>query len=199
MRTELEKRIAALERKVGTKANAPTGKPTLAAEIDALERRLNAMPMYMDEMVLEEAPVGEMGMDEEVAPMGMDDEDDFDDELAVIEPTETEEMVELTMDDVTGDEMGCAKASEMSPGIEDEINQDYLDDVAKLRPGAVELSTAPSMLSVAPTEYTARLKKASARLDAVADYLEKNGRTELAFRIDKISDAIEARINGGQE
>jgi hypothetical protein len=38
------------------------------------------------------------------------------------------------------------------------------------------------------------LKSASARLDKVAEYLEKNGRRELAFRIDKIADAIDAKV-----
>ena len=203
MSEALEKRIAALESRLGVKAKAPTGEPTLAAEIDALERRLTAMPMYMDELEMDEEVVDdELGCDG-TGPAYMDD--DIDEEIAVVEPPEAEEMVELTMDDVAVDEMGCAQASDekesslTKPGIEDQITQDYLDDVAELRPGAAELETAPSMLSIAPTEYTARLKKASARLDAVAEYLEKNGRTELAFRIDKISDAIEARIKGGQE
>ena len=191
MSKALEKRIAALESRLGGTARAPEGEPTLAAEIGALERRLTAMHMYMDDDAVEDEPgCGEVGMDDELAVI---------DEDVVIEPPEAEEMVELTMDDVAGDEMGCAQASLTKPGIEDQITQDYLDDVAELRPGAEELSTAPSMLSVAPTEYTARLRKASTRLDTVAEYLEKNGRTELAFRIDKISDAIEARIKGGQQ
>jgi len=204
MSKALEKRIAALESRLGGTARAPEGEPTLAAEIGALERRLTAMHMYMDDDAVEDEPgCGEVGMDDELAvideDVGMDDELAVIDEDVVIEPPEAEEMVELTMDDVAGDEMGCAQASLTKPGIEDQITQDYLDDVAELRPGAEELSTAPSMLSVAPTEYTARLRKASTRLDTVAEYLEKNGRTELAFRIDKISDAIEARIKGGQQ
>ena len=195
MSVEMEKRIAALELRVGVEAKTSDSKPTLAAEIEDLERRMEAMPMD-DAMFMDEESVDEPGM------MYMDDE--LAEEVAVIEPPEAEEMVEMTMDDVAVDEMGCAQASDEKessltrPGIEDQIIQDYLDSVAELRPGAAELETAPSMLSVAPTEYTARLKKASARLDHVAAYLEKNGRIELAFRIDKISDAIEARIKGGQ-
>ena len=40
------------------------------------------------------------------------------------------------------------------------------------------------------------MKKASERLDRVAEYLEKHGRRELAFRIDKIADALDSRIGG---
>ena len=50
------------------------------------------------------------------------------------------------------------------------------------------------MLDAAPTGYVARLKSASMRLDRVAGYLEQQGSKKLAFRIDQISDAIDARI-----
>jgi len=205
MSEALEKRIAALERKIGQTAEPTQGKSTLAAEIDDLERRLSAG--YMDddmEMGIEdELGMDELGIEDEPGMMYMDEDEIFED--VIVEPAEAEEMVELTMDDVATDELGCAQASDereaslTRPGIEDQITQDYLDEVAELRPGAAELETAPSMLDVAPTGYTARLVKASARLDKVAELLEKNGRKELAFRVDKISDAIEARIKGGHQ
>jgi len=205
MSEALEKRIAALERKMGQTAEPTQGKSTLAAEIDDLERRLSAG--YMDddmEMGIEdELGMDELGIEDEPGMMYMDEDEIFED--VIVEPAEAEEMVELTMDDVATDELGCAQASDereaslTRPGIEDQITQDYLDEVAELRPGAAELETAPSMLDVAPTGYTARLVKASARLDKVAELLEKNGRKELAFRVDKISDAIEARIKGGHQ
>jgi len=216
MSEALEKRIAALERKMGQTAEPTQGKSTLAAEIDDLERRLSAGYMDddmemgiedelgMDELGIEdELGMDELGIEDEPGMMYMDEDEIFED--VIVEPAEAEEMVELTMDDVATDELGCAQASDereaslTRPGIEDQITQDYLDEVAELRPGAAELETAPSMLDVAPTGYTARLVKASARLDKVAELLEKNGRKELAFRVDKISDAIEARIKGGHQ
>lgn len=92
------------------------------------------------------------------------------------------------------------KASEVDPkGIEEEITQDRFTEVERLEHGT-ELADGPSIGAVAPTksEYVARLKQASVRLDKVAEYLENNGRRALAFRIDKIADAIDARINGGK-
>lgn len=86
------------------------------------------------------------------------------------------------------------KASIVDPnGVEEEITQDRFTEVEDLEHGT-ELSTGDSMLDVAPTEFVARMKNASSRLDAVADYLEKTGRTAMALRIDKIADAIDSRI-----
>lgn len=86
------------------------------------------------------------------------------------------------------------KASLVDPsGIEESITQDYLKEVEDLEHGE-ELTTGDSMLDIAPTEFVARLKNASARLDRVADYFEKTGRTAEAMRIDKIADAIDARV-----
>ena len=56
------------------------------------------------------------------------------------------------------------------------------------------MATNDSTLDAAPTGYVARLKSASARLDVVAGYLEKSGRTAMALRIDKIADSIDARV-----
>lgn len=114
------------------------------------------------------------------ARLASDDEDEDDDE----EDEKAEEK----------------KASEVDPkGIEEEITQDRFTEVEKLEHGT-ELADGPSVGAVAPTksEYVARLKQASVRLDKVAEYLENNGRRALAFRIDKIADAIDARINGGK-
>jgi hypothetical protein len=105
-------------------------------------------------------------------------------------------------DDDDDKEAKCA--SEKASGIEDEITQDRFTEVEGERHGE-ELATHESALAVgeeSPTKpsgqgYVARLMKASERLDRVADYLEKNGRRELAFRIDKIADAIDSRIKAG--
>ena len=174
------------------RADAPRrryARKSLIAEINELERQLTAMPM--DEEPIMEVPVEEIGMymdedmDEPVEEMGMD--------MYMDEPIE--DMVE---------EVGCRasrRSSEEDPDIEDEITQDYLDAVLGLRRGEGQLVTAPSMRDVAPKasgEYVKRLKRASARLDRVATYLEENGRKKLALRIDTIADAIDARIKGGR-
>jgi hypothetical protein len=130
--------------------------------------------MYMDDE-------SEMYMDDDLVdePVVLDEEDDFDDF--------DDEPIDLEEEDIV-------YASETEPGIEDEITQDYLDDVLEEEKEPDNIVTDESMLDTAPTGYVARLKSASARLDRVADYLEKQGRKELALRIDKISDAIDARI-----
>ena len=85
-------------------------------------------------------------------------------------------------------------SSEEDPsGVEEEITQDYLDDVEE-EVGAEDEATDDSVLDVAPTEYVAKLRRASARLDRVAEELERKGRVNLAYRIDEISDAIDAQI-----
>jgi len=86
------------------------------------------------------------------------------------------------------------KASLVDPnGVEEQITQKRLTEVENLEHGT-ELATGDSMLDVAPTEFVARLKNASERLDAVATYLEQTGRTEMALRVDRIANAIDARI-----
>jgi hypothetical protein len=103
-------------------------------------------------------------------------------------------------DDEDEDKAEEKKASEIDPnGIEEEITQDRFSEVEKITHGQ-ELTSGPSMGSVAPTrsEYVARMKAASARLDKVAEYLERHGRRELAFRIDKIADAIDVKVKEGK-
>jgi hypothetical protein len=86
------------------------------------------------------------------------------------------------------------KASLSDPnGVEEKITQKSLTEVEDLEHGT-ELATGDSVLDVAPTGYVARMKSASARLDAVAAYMEKTGRTAMAERIDRIADAIDARV-----
>jgi len=103
------------------------------------------------------------------------------------------------------DKDACATcASEKDPsGIEEQITQDKFTEVEGITHGE-ELATFPSTeeagrkspgLTVKASDYASRLKSASERLDKVADYLEKNGRKELAFRIDKIADAIDKQIS----
>lgn len=85
------------------------------------------------------------------------------------------------------------KASLVDPsGVEEKITQKRFTEVEDLEHGT-ELSEGLP-LDVAPTGYVAKMKSASSRLDAVASYLEKTGRTAMAMRIDKIADAIDTRV-----
>lgn len=102
---------------------------------------------------------------------------------------EKEEVVEASLKDPSG--------------IEEQITQDKFTEVEGERHGE-ELATDESMLAVgrqvgrsqvASEEHIGRLVKASERLDAVASYLEKCGRKALALKVDRIADAIDARIN----
>jgi hypothetical protein len=149
----------------------------LLAEIDELEEQIAGM-YAADEDEDEPITADDDEADEEEEPITADDDDD--DEVPV-----NEEPVEV-------------ESSESAPGIEDEITQDKFREVEDTRHGT-ELSSGPTMRSVAPTNYTARLMQASARLDKVAEYLEKHGRNQLAFRIDKIADAIDSHLKQSKE
>ena len=182
---QLKQRIAALESQLANTVKAEdekeeedaekTAKATLASEIMALERQL-----------------------------GADDEEDAEDKKASSKKAEMCEECgknpcecEEKKADDKEDEIKDKKASEVDPnGVEEQITQDKFSEVEKITHGQ-ELTTGPSMGAVAPTrsEYVARMKAASVRLDKVAEYLEKHGRRELAFRIDKIADAIDEKIN----
>jgi len=121
-----------------------------------------------------------------------DDEEDEDDE-------DEAEEVEAKSKKGADEDAEKKTASEAAPAIEDDITNDRHREVERLEHGT-ELTTGTMMLQVAPTrsEYQAKLKLASARLDRVADYLERHGRRELAFRIDRIADAIDAKVKGGK-
>ena len=165
--------IEALGRELSGPARKASAKPRrrmsareqVLAEIRDLEKRLGFVFMEDD-------------MEEEIAPaMGpyMDDE-----EMAP----------------------GCGgpmMASETEAGVEDEITQDYLTEVEEEQ-GATGIATEPSANAAADAgppanpEKVARWKRAAARLDRVAEHLENHGQKRLAFRIDQISDRIDAAI-----
>jgi hypothetical protein len=116
------------------------------------------------------------------------DESEFEDEGPVAGPVEGDSFDAFDL-----------KASEVDPsGVEESITQDGLSAVAELENKA-GLATDGSMQEaaggkVASAGYVARLRSASARLDRVATYLEQSGKKALALRVDKIADAIDARI-----
>ncbi len=166
---KLSREIQALEAELEGRAPKASGDDSLLTEIRAMEAKLACMNMGDDEA---EQGCGEPAMD--------------DDAMLV-------ESVSLKASRRTSKKAGTETASEVDPnGVEEEITQDRFKAVEDLRDA--DLSTEDSMLDAAPTGYVARLRSASARLDRVAEYLEKHGKKAMAFRVDKIADAIDARI-----
>jgi hypothetical protein len=179
LRAEIDRlsaKLASMDGQPAKTASTKTAGKMLLAEIDELEEQIAGM-YAADEDEDEPITADDDEADEEEEPITADDDDD---EVPV-----NEEPVEV-------------ESSESAPGIEDEITQDKFREVEDTRHGT-ELSSGPTMRSVAPTNYTARLMQASVRLDKVAEYLEKNGRNQLAFRIDKIADAIDSHLKQSKE
>lgn len=178
-RNDIRRQIAALEEELDKREGKASRKANDTDPLVDAFRKLEAAvktacgESFMDDVVVEDV---EPVMDE----MSMMDDTD---EMAYMD----DESEMAYMDDES--EMGY-----MAEEAEDEIDQEYLDDVLEEEKNSSAIVTEPSMLETAPTGYTARLKKASERLDRVADELEKQGNKEMALRIDKIADAIDARI-----
>jgi len=179
LRAEIDRlsaKLASMDGQPAKTASTKTAGKMLLAEIDELEEQIAGMYAADED---EDEPITADDDEADEEPITADDDDD-DDEVPV-----NEEPVEV-------------ESSESAPGIEDEITQDKFREVEDTRHGT-ELSSGPTMRSVAPTNYTARLMQASARLDKVAEYLEKKGRNQLAFRIDKIADAIDSHLKQSKE
>lgn len=177
-RNDIRRQIAALEeeldRREGKASRKANDSDPLVDAFRKLEAAVKAAcgESFMDDVDTEE--ILEALPDEEVPGDDMD------------------EMSYMDMDDDMDDDM--AYMEYMSEDSEDQIDQDYLDDVVKEEKNPADVTTNDSMLDAAPTGYVARLMSASRRLDRVADELEKQGNKKMAFRIDKIADAIDARI-----
>lgn len=165
-----EKKLASGARSSRTASRDVVSRRQVLAEIEALERRFAG-----DDDDADDAG----GMDEDIPVTAGDDEgeDAFDAEGA------PEEDAGMT-------------ASESAPGIEDEITQDRFTEVEDLRHGE-ELATNPSTANAAG--YTARMKEASSRLDRVAEYLERHGRSEMALKLDRIADAIDQQVDEAED
>jgi hypothetical protein len=130
--------------------------------------------------------VAEDEVDEDVLelPEDQDDEailsDEEEDDLAFLDEFEEEETT---------------TASEVTPGIEDEIGDEAnggnpsVSEIAEGGEG-VEVSTDAEVFPT-ESEYVAKI---TARLDRVANYLEKHGQKKMAYRIDLLSDKLEASI-----
>ena len=206
MTKELADRVAALERRLGVKATETP--QSLVAQIEDVEKRIEAMG-YMDEEVVMDESFAEPVIDEGLDGMSwMDDDDDDDDDFEespdVVDDVVVEDFMDMDTDEDYCDGSGPMMGSDHTaakPDVEDDITQDYLSEVVDLVHGE-ELTTDKSMLDTARSgseESVARMKSASARLDRVAEHFEKTGRKKLAFRIDQISDALDARIKGGRQ
>jgi hypothetical protein len=181
-----------------------TSTQKLQAEIDDLQRRIACMGMGMggpgevgcepgmDEP--EESGMDELGMPPMDAPVPVEEEElpplEDEGELPPLDEDEDDELAAIA------DEAGCGigfAASEEKPGIEDEITQDRFSEVEEEAHGK-ELATDESMHDAATASDIRRWKRASARLDRVADYLEKHGEVRLAFRVDKLAEAVDEAI-----
>lgn len=176
MAKSIQAEIAELENELGITATDDREK--LAGEIDEMEKRLAA-----DDCDDDDDKEGE----EEMTLASDDDEANDDDD--------DDDLVASDDDDDDDDDAEACVASETAPGVEDRISQEYLKAMEELR-GKAQTADAPKMIPVAPTrsEYKQRLVSASQRLDKVASYLEADGKTELAMRVDRVSDAIDAKL-----
>jgi hypothetical protein len=145
--------------------------------------------------------------DEEMAMMYMDD-DEEDDEVEAEDmlfmdddeiEAEDEEMAMMYMDDDEEDDEveaeGCMTAALDIDVPADSMVQDY-DEVSEWLGTTTQ---GEDMVEVLDKEYlvanSGRIKEACRRLDRVASSLEKRGKVDLAYRVDKISDALESQLN----
>jgi hypothetical protein len=175
---QLERTLSGSAKKASGDRKRVSARKQVLAEIESLEKRLGGL--YMDEPELPACDgMGPPAMDDDFGGMGPAmDEGDLDDDLM------GDEAAELPL-------VGSVEEA----GIEDEITQDRFTEVEEEEHGK-ELTTAPTTLDLEkPGSDLVRWKRASARLDRVAAYLEKHNELRLALRIDQISDAIDAAVN----
>lgn len=166
---QLEKRVAALESRLAVET-----------EEDETKKEASRRNALLAEIASLES---RLASDE-------DSDETSEEKTAADEECDKEEKTAAD-EDMTDEEK---TASLLDPdGIEEQITQDYLSEVQDIVHGT-ELTDAPSMNELARKAYVTKLKNASARLDRVAEYLEKHGRRELAFRVDKIADAVDSKI-----
>ena len=189
----LRESILAFEKQL-TEAGSPrrAGKVTptskTAADIAEVEKMLQACGEPGMVMMDEEESVGMGYMDLDDDDFLIDDED-YDD------------------DDDYDDEDGMY-ASEADPsGIEEEITDDGFSEVERLTRDT-DIADAEHTFDVAETglSHTAGLKQASARLDKLATYIEKQVEAgenkqwlKVALRIDQMTDSIDRRIKAAEE
>jgi hypothetical protein len=163
---------------------APIGKKMLIAEITRLEGLLAKSRKSSEELVEDLGLDKDMGEGATVACDAGFEDMDFDEDDSISD--------ELLSDDDDFGGMAAFMASETAPGIEDEITQDRLSEVED-EVGAENIPTEDSTKDVVASQaYAARLAEASARLDRVASFVEKQGNKRLAYRLDRLADIVDS-------
>jgi hypothetical protein len=201
-RNGIRRQIASLEAKLSRK---PRRQASESSEYNILQA-LSGI-----EAMVKEA-CGESFMDEDMSMMKyMDEDDDYDVDIDMDDDMDymdddmdymgymDDDMDYMGyMDDDFEEDILLAEDGTDYPnvptGAEEEITQDYLDDVLNEFKNPSSIVTDPTIQDVAPGGYVARLMRASSRLDKVAGYCEQQGSKKLAFRIDQIADAIDSKI-----
>lgn len=116
--------------------------------------------------------------------------------------SDDKKMDEPKADDKMDEKKASAKtADEGQPQgeIEEQIENDHNQVVEEFDPNMEADNILPhaekKQMASTKTRQAAIYTEATKRLDRVASYLEKHGRKQLAFRIDKVSDALTAKLN----
>ena len=175
-------------------------------ELDSLDEQIpeeldseDLAPMNADDELSEDETDFEVADDEvdgDVMELPEDKDDDTilsdEDEDDTILSDEDEDDLSF-LDEVEEDEN--TTASEVTPGVEDDMGDEANGgdpSVSKIVPGGkdVDVSTDGEVFPT-ESEYVARIVS---RLDRVANYLEKKGEKRMAYRIDLLSDKLEASI-----
>lgn len=185
-------------------------------ELDSLDEQIpeeldseDLAPMNADDELLEDETDFEVA-DDEVDGDVMELPEDKDDDTILSDEDEDDEIVseeddnyEIVSDEDDDDlsfldeveEDENTTASEVAPGVEDDMGDEANGgdpSVSKIVPGGKDVDVSTDS-EVFPTEseYVARIVS---RLDRVANYLEKKGEKRMAYRIDLLSDKLEASI-----
>jgi hypothetical protein len=208
-RNNIRREIASLEAKLNKPSRKARSKKS--SEDDILEAlggledlvKQACGESFMDDMDYEDVEISEMGymdedmsemdyMDDDYSEMGYMDEDMDDSEMGYMDYMD--EDMDFEEDVVLAEDGPVSTHPPVQPGAEEDITQDYLDDVLEEEKSPSSIVTEPSIQDAAPGGYVANLKRASARLDRVSEYCEQQGAVKLAYRIDQIADAIDTRI-----
>lgn len=175
-------------------------KAVIAKEIDALKQRLASLETSLNggqkktasgetENYYTRVAAEIEDLETKIESTDMPEEDDDDEmEEVEVEGDETEECDEPELK-MASDKV-AKKGDSDNPEVP--ISQDYLSDVENLL-GKGSLATKPSARDVAYARI-AKLKMASDRLDRIASHLETAGKLELAKRVDRIADKVDAKI-----
>jgi hypothetical protein len=152
-------------------------------EVEAQDEKEEEKKAQMEDLYLDDSA----DLDEEMFDGDLDD--DFLGCTAAEEEEESEECEEEESEE--SEEKEAKKSSEEEKGVEDTIKMPFQEVSEEVGANDGELPNEV-VTKQTKSDYVARLVEASTRLDRVAEYLEKHGKTAAALRIDKISDALDA-------